>query len=133
MSIIYLFLAIGWLLRNSALELIDAIALLVFSLNAGLWFFRLFDYLLIDENGFQYNTFGTVYSGQWSDVQRLAHRGIYEGVYIPIVRLTSGGNRSTRQELFVPLSLFIPKWQESILRQRINEYVLQTKSRILEY
>jgi len=133
-----IFLAYGYLRHYS--EWLRIVGSIFWVYLAGSYFFHLFDYLVIDEDGFQYHALGIHYSGKWSDVEGIANQrhiiplleSICQGAYIPTAKLTLGKSWLTSKDLFVPLSIFIPNWRESVQKQKINTYIAHSQSKSID-
>ncbi len=131
LGLIWSILAALYLEGYQAWDWRDVLGFFPASVLAIYHFGLLFDNLTIDDNGFLYRSFGITYSGKWSDVKSITNQktilpglGI-EGIYISKRKLTSGNQWYTPQELFIPISRFVPNWQSSELRQKVNDFIAQ--------
>ena len=130
--LVCLTLAIYSLTRYPSWNLGDGLVFLGAILVAASYFAHLFDNLSINREGFEYRSSGTIYSGNWTDVRKVAVRKYfvfywvrYEGFYIPKEKLTSGKTSVWVDDFFVPLSPFVVKWRENTLGQQLKEYAPQ--------
>jgi len=89
---------------------------------------RFWDNLEINEKGFTYQSFGIKYSGMWLDVKNytkqkeliLGWLGV-NGVYIPKIKLSSGGNHVLSKNFFLPWSHFDTQWERSEIGHKIKQ------------